>query len=130
MALDYANLKAIADTLISENGRSMSLVKKDLTHPANVAKPWRANLTTDQITITVTGVFAEFTEEDQPPSLDRKSTRTVLVSATSVEALAPADVNIEDYHTLLDGGVEFRIVKAEPLEPGDTRILYILEVEK
>lgn len=132
MALNYTRFRALAERLIEANGRSLSLVRKDQGNPVDPAKPWRGSTGAADITVTVTGVVIDFEKDEVDGTVILRADKRVLVAAKSVtdEGGSAVNLNIEDYSDILDGGTRYRIINAQVIEPGDTRILYDLQVRQ
>ena len=132
MALNYANFRTVAERLIEENGRDLSLVRRDQGNPVDSAKPWRDSTEAATITVIVKGVIIDFDKEDVDGSLVRRGDKQVLISDKSVidEGGSAANLKIEDYDEVLDAGVRWKIIQANTIEPGDTRIMYDLQVRQ
>ncbi len=132
MALNYANFRTLAERLIEENGRDISLVRRDQGNPVDSAEPWRASTEAATITVVVKGVIIEFETEDFDGTLVRRGDKRVLISDKSVidEGGGATNLIIEDYDHVLDAGVRWKIINADTIEPGDTRIMYDLQVRK
>ena len=84
MALDYTSFQNLAERLIEENGRTISLVRRDQANPTDPAKPWRGSTEADEITVVVKGVFVEYEKMDFDGSLVRRGDKRVLIAAKSV----------------------------------------------
>ncbi len=132
MAFNYANFRTLAERLIEENGRDFSLVRRDQGNPVDSAKPWRDSTEAATITVTVKGVIIEYETEDFDGTLVRRGDKRVLIADKSVidEGGSAANLIIEDYDHILDAGVRWKIENADTIEPGDTRIMYDLQVRK
>lgn len=130
MALDYTSFRNLAERLIEVNGRTLSLVRRDQGNPTDPAKPWRGSTEAATITVIVKGIFIEFDAEDFDGTLVRRGDKRVLIADKSVtdEGGGSANLKIEDYDHILDGGTRWKIMKAELIEPGDTRIMFDLHV--
>lgn len=130
--VDYVNFQNLAERLIEANGRDLSLVRRDQDNPVDPAKPWRGSTEADTITVTVKGVFVKYEKEDFDGSLIRRGDKRVLIAAKSVtdEGGSAANLKIEDYDHILDAGVRWKILDADPIEPGPLRILYDLQVRQ
>jgi hypothetical protein len=130
--VDYVSFRNLAERLIEANGRTISLVRRDQDNPTDPAKPWRGSTEAAEITVVVKGVFIEFEKEDFDGTLVRRGDKRVLIAAKSVtdEGGGAANLKIEDYDHILDGGTRWKIMKAELIEPGDTRILFDLHVRQ
>ncbi len=130
--VDYASFRNLAERLIEANGRDLSLVRRDQDNPTDPAKPWRDSTEAATITVIVKGVFIEFEKEDFDGSLVRRGDKRVLIADKSIidEGGSAANLIIEDYDELVDAGVRWKIINADTIEPGDTRIMYDLHVRK
>jgi hypothetical protein len=130
--LDYVSFQSFAERLIEENGRDISLVRRDQGNPTDPAKPWRDSTEAATITVVVKGVVVDFEKEDFDGSLVRRGDKRILIAAKSVtdEGGSAANLKIEDYDHVLDGGVRWKIITAELVEPGPLRILFDLQVRQ
>lgn len=127
MATDYTEFAQLAQELISENGRTVTLQKLDAT-AADASKPWKgAGAPTVAQSKAVPAVFV-------PPSgsgLGRDIVKEELLDRVEQVALvAPTDVSLEDFHTILDDGVRWNIDWAQVLKPGPTVVLYVFGVKR
>ena len=132
MALNYTNFQNLAERLVEENGRTLSLVRRDQGNPTDPAKPWRGSTEAAEITVVVKGVFIEFEKEDFDGTLVRRGDKRVLIAAKSVtdEGGSASNLKIEDYDHVLDATIRWKIITAELIEPGDLRILFDLQVRQ
>jgi hypothetical protein len=132
MALNYTQFRATAERLIEENGRTITLVRKDQGNPVDPTEPWRASTNAAEITFDVLGVFIEFEKDEVDGTIVMRGDKRVLVAAKSVtdEGGSAANLDIEDYSDVLDGGTRYRIITSSVIEPGDTRIMYDLQVRQ
>ncbi len=132
MALNYTNFRALADRLIRENGRALTIVRRDQANFTDPAKPWRGSTEAAEVSTAVTGVFIEYEKEDIDGELVRRGDKRVLIAAKDVEdeSTAAENVKVEDYDHVLDGLVRWKILSAELIEPGSQRILYDLQVRQ
>lgn len=121
--VDYASLAATAERLIDENGRDVTLVKRSET-PADVSKPWRGTLA-DDTTLVVKAAIVPFEAEDQEGDLVRREDKQAFVAAN---VTSPNE--IENFDEVDDGADTYKIVSADVIEPGDTRVLYVLQLRK
>ncbi len=132
MALDYVSFQNLAERLIETNGRTLSLVLRDQGNLTDPAKPWRASTEVDLITVVVKGVVIDFEKEDFDGTLVRRGDKRILIANKSVtdEGGTAANLKIEDYDHVLDGGVRWKIITAMLIEPGDLRIMFDLQVRQ
>jgi hypothetical protein len=132
MALDYVSFRLLAERLINENGRDLTLQREDQVNALVPAEPWRAPATTNKVTLAVKGVFIDFEKEDFDGSLVKRGDKRVLVAAKDTEDVRTGtdNINIEDFETLLDGTEIWKIVTVQTIEPGSLRIAYDIQVRK
>ncbi len=130
--VNYASFRLLAERLIEANGRDLSLVRRDQGNPVDAAKPWRASTEAGLITVIVKGVFIEFEQEDFDGSLVRRGDKRILIADKSVidEGGNALNLKVEDFDHILDATVRWKIVTAVLIEPGDTRIMFDLQVRK
>ena len=130
--VDYAKFRSLAERLIEENGRVLSLVRRDQGNPTDPAKPWRGSTEAATITVAVLGVVIDFEKEDFDGSLVRRGDKRILISDKSVidEGGSAANLQIEDYDHILDGTTRWKILGVSLIEPGDTRIMYDIQVRQ
>lgn len=130
--VNYANFRTLAERLIEKNGRDISLVRRDQGNPTDAAKPWRDSTEAATITVIAKGVIIEFETEDIDNSLVRRGDKRVLLADKSVidEGGSATNLIIEDYDHILDAGVRWKIIEANVIEPGDTRIMYDIQIRK
>lgn len=128
MALDYVAFRLLAERLILENGRDLTIIKVDRGNPVSASEPWRASDNTAEVQIPVTGVFVEFEMEDIDGTIVRRGDKRVLVAAIDIEQANKAAEDVENFDKLLDGTVSWKIEHAEIIEPGSLTILYDLHV--
>jgi type II secretory pathway component PulC len=130
MAINYSSLRATAERLIRENGRDIQVVRRSRT-AADPTKPGRASETTTT-SITVKGVilFADLEQVDNV-TIERED-QLAFISAEAVENIN-ATVLLEEYDYVVDGGVQWDIINKnviEPGVPGESRVLYTLQLRK
>lgn len=132
MALNYTRLRQTAERLIEENGRVLTLVRKDQGNPVDPAKPWRASTEESEITVDVIGVFIEYEKDEVDGTLVLRGDKRILVADKSVtdEGGSASNLNIEDYSDIVDDGTRYRIINPAILEPGSLRMLYDLQVRQ
>lgn len=132
--VNYTAFRLLAERLINENGRTLTLQREDQVNPVVLAEPWReadpagANI----VSLTVLGVFIEFEKEDFDGSLVRRGDKRVLVAAKDTEDVQTGteNIKIEDYDTLLDGTEVWKVITVGVIEPGNLRVMYDLQVRK
>ncbi len=130
--VNFASFRLLAERLIEANGRTISLVRRDQGNPVDPAKPWRGSTEAATITFDVKGVFIEFEKEDFDGTLVRRGDKRVLIADKSVtdEGGGAVNLKIEDYDHILDGGIRWKIMRAELIEPGPIRIMFDIHVRQ
>ena len=121
MAFDYSGLESVASTLVADFGQAATL--RVVTHTPDPVKPWEQTDTNTDYAVTV--VLEEFNAwERQTIDTIQVGDRKALVAAKDLTVAPAVD------HLLLLGGVEFRVVAVETLDPGGTPLVYSLQVRK
>ncbi len=127
--VDFAALTVTAQRLISENGRSITLVSFDDTLQ-NPSRPWLGPAdprATPASTLVVDAVFV-------PPSGAAAlglSLQTVdlLKNAEQVAIISPGvDVGLEPFQEIIDGTTRWKIMMTEVLRPASQTVLAFLGV--
>jgi len=121
--MDYAELATLAQELIDDAGRDVTIVR--FKQSANdSAKPWQgpgSPTTVPNATATVKAVMAAqglgFKGMDQ--DLMKKAEQFCLVGPTAGFDLATANA-------VIDGSTHWRVLFIEMLKPADTVLLYIM----
>jgi hypothetical protein len=129
--VDYVELAGIANTLIADAGRDVTVNRYRQT-PADAAKPWRgpsSPTTTPDATTTVKAVFVS---PGGAPSLGLKAIDVDLMKRTEeICLIGPgATYDLGTANEVVDGGVHKRVLFVETLKPGDTVLLYVLGVAR
>ena len=124
MAIDYAHLALVAQRLINDNGRSLTITLRSRA-PADPTKPWNgpslaANATT---TINVVGVIGMHEEYDPHPDLVRSGDKQAYISALDTDPSL-----VEHFDILDDGDDRWKIDKVDLIAPGPTRVIYLLKL--
>ncbi len=127
MATDYTESVQLAQELIAENGRYVTLQMLAAT-AADAAKPWKgAGTPTVAQTKAVPAVFVPASGS----GLGRDIVKEELLDRVEQVALvAPTDVSLEGFHVILDDGVRWNIDWAQVLKPGATVVLYVFGVKR
>ena len=127
MADFYTEMAAVAEELIEENGRDVILVKQAAT-AGDPAKPWR--VTSTPATTTVTGKAVFVAPGDLGIAVntvdDTKRTEQVALFAANNDG----GEELETFDLVRDGAEDWRILRAELLKPGGTRLMYMFEVRR
>ncbi len=122
--VDYIALAATAKRLIDAAGRDITLTKKDRS-PADPNTPWRAGGVTDTTIGPFKGVVVPYEEKDVDGSIVRRGDRMALISG-----LDGGTNLVEQFDSLVDNGTVWKIQGVDVVNPGDTRVLYTLQLRK
>lgn len=127
--VNFTSLRSVAERLIDENGRDVTITKRDRTDD-DPAKPWRGPPSpgTD-VSVTVKAVLFDFDEADVDGQLVRRGDKRALVAAKVVEE-ANATSILEEFDTLTDGSIKLKVVSVTIIEPGPLRILYDVQLRR
>ena len=109
----HVKLEATAKRLIAENGTAMQLWREVTTGP-----DYDPVITIE--TSGITAVRASFTAYEVGDGSRIKS--------TDLKLLMSSDVDPRQYQKVIDGTDELQIIDAQTIVPGDTTILYKVQV--
>lgn len=125
--VDYVNLAATAERLIEANGHSVTVTQQGQT-PTDPTKPWRGQSTPARDSVAGIAVVVdpatmgyEVRNEDNVKRADE----IVLFAANNDDGKS-----LENFDTITDGSVVWKILRTQVLKPGATRLLYIFEVAR
>lgn len=140
MAQDYTEFVELADELLEEFGRDVVLLNTQ-ADPEDANKPWNGPLQFDNTTVppsrrveakaVFVGEIVELTQgkasgqktRTPDPFLTQFGTDTFLVSGS-------LNQDIRDFDVLVDGTEIWKIKNVATLKPGDTVVLYAIQVAK
>jgi len=125
MAFDYSGLIATADQLISDFGRDVTIRRKSTT-PTDPTKPWRdVEPFPAGDSLTVKAVIVPQDAEQQPGSRVRRDTATAHIAAA-----ADGGNELETFDEILEADDKvWKIIDVQVIDPGPSRVLYILTLE-
>lgn len=127
MATDYNEFVRLAQELIAENGRQVTLQKLDAT-AADISKPWKGP---GAPAVALAKVLPAVFVPASGSGLGRDIVKEELLDRVEQVALvAPTDVSLEGFHAILDGGVRWNIDWAQALKPGPLVVLYVFGVKR
>lgn len=127
MATDYNEFVQLAQELIAENGRQVTLQKLDAT-AADTSKPWKGP---SAPAVALAKVLPAVFVPASGSGLGRDIVKEELLDRVEQVALvAPTDVSLEGFHAILDGGVRWNIDWAQTLKPGPLVVLYVFGVKR
>lgn len=124
--INYAELLVTVRELIEGTGRPVVFNKLSAT-VADSSKPWKPSGAAVQ-----TAGFATFVPVSSMQDLGMSIEASELFKRASQVCLVAPDVavQLQDYHTVTDAGVSWRIEWASVLQPGDTKLLLALGVRQ
>lgn len=123
MPFDYNPLAATAQILLRDFGRSVTISKKNRS-PADSNKPWRGPSAPDTTTIAY-AVITPTSLSDESEELIRRGDSVAYIAANEVP-----NYNLEQFDTLTDGIKVWKISGVDVLNPGSTRLLYVLSLKE
>lgn len=128
--VELSPLIAVAQRLITENGRSVTFIRQDQTL-ADAAQPWLGPAdprTTPDVTLVVDAVFVE------PSSGVKLGLGTeqsdLIMNSDQIMILAAGDVDLTQFQEVLDEGIYWKITVIETLRPGATTVLSFVGVKR
>lgn len=125
--VDYVKLAATAERLIEANGRSVTVTQQGQT-PTDPTKPWRGQSTPVRDSVVGIAVVvdpATMGYEVQNVDNVKRADMLVLFAANN-----DGGKSLENFDTITDGSIVWKILRTQVLKPGATRLLYIFEVAR
>ena len=122
--VNYTSLAATAERLIEANGRLVTFTKRD-SDPADTSMPWRGGDLDNTTLSNISAVVIPLEREDRGGELVRRGDAEAYVAHNSVSG-----DTLDDYTFMTDGTIIWRILSVEVINPGDTRIMYQLMLER
>lgn len=129
--VDYVRVAATAKRLIDANGRQISLIRPS-TVPLDPLKPWKGSVPGDE-QLVINGVFV-------PPNTVRQFGISSLGEGTEfidliqfseqIAIVHQGQVDVRDYTTLRDNGVNWNILGIQVLRPAETYLLAFIGVRR
>lgn len=141
MAIDYVKLAAKARTLITQNGRTVTLVKPTKTS-ADPAQPWNgpAAPVTDPVDPDDGEIKLEVPGVQLLPNAvrvfglsalgDANEFRGLITYSELVYIVFQGEENLESYTFVRDDGVDFQIEATQALKPANTTLLGFIGVRR
>ncbi len=134
MAINYTRMAALADRLIGDHGRPVTLRQSSATL-ADVTKPWRGSIapaTEDSpgVEVVAIGLFVNPSDRDDWGHIERNDNGTLLKRGEKHCIVAETELNpltdVSRFETLRDDNNNqvWNILDVIILEPGPTRIMY------
>jgi len=126
--MDMAKAVALAQRLITANGRKISVVKLSGV-AADPTKPWRgAGVPTALKTVKTSGVFLSHAS-----NIDLGKFITDLgdlMKRVEQAVLIPGGVDLSAFDQIIDGAIIWKIDWTRELKPGTTTALYAMGVKR
>lgn len=120
----HVRLAATAKRLIEKNGRTVTFVKTSSTL-VDSAKPWDGVAPASPTeTSAIAAVFDDMTFDAAGTMVHRRDIGTVMVAQDSLGA----GVDLSTYDFVNDGGKPRKITRRMKIAPGETPIVWLLEV--
>ena len=123
-------LQKTASRLIAKHGAPMIVAARAATPKRDAAKPWRGS--TGTVTVTVLAVQYDYEEEEGKDATWRLShSRFIVAEIDTAGAPQFSTVDLTTATDLTDtSGHVWSIESVEIVEPGNTRVIYILHVAR
>lgn len=123
-------LQKTASRLIAKHGAPMIVTARAATPKRDAAKPWRGS--TGTATVTVLAVQYDYEEEEAKDATWRLShSRFIIAELSTAGTHQFSTVDLTTATDLTDtSGHVWSIDSVEIVEPGNTRIIYILHVAR
>lgn len=126
MTLDYAEIAADALELVTEAGRSVTLVELNNT-PADAQKPWRGATDPRLVPTATLAVPAVFVEPSSAQWLGLHLEISDFVKKSSQIAIVASTADLKSYNEIIDtDSTRWRITGMEQLKPASTSLLYFI----
>ena len=140
MAINYEKAARTALRLLSENGRTVTLVKLS-TEAYDENMPWYGSQELPDEQLTCTAVFVDpVSEKDLGAAemLTNVGNETSVKTGMKIAFIAATEnldangnpVNLENYNRMIDGGYSYRMTEIHTLSPGGSPLIYEVRVER
>lgn len=132
MAINYTKLAAKAQKLITDAGRSITLVRKNET-PVDPAKPWNGSIVSPETTLVVPAVqlLPNAVRVFGLSALGDASKLDGLLSVSEyVYILFQGEADLHQFTFVRDGGIDFNIEATQALKPANTTLLGFIGVRR
>lgn len=118
--MDYSSLAATALRQIADKGRNVTL-RRDAAGTYNPASD--TFTAGDEDNETVKAVITDYHDRQIDGEIIMRGDRRAIIAASGLTAPDKGDV-------IVDGSDQYRIINIETVKPGDTALLYKLQVRK
>ena len=122
MSYDYSKAASNALKQINDKGRALTVREPSddqVFDPENFTFEEGTPEDTD-----VKGLFTQFATKDVDGEVIMRTDKRVLIPANALSAAPSNSAKI------IDGGTEYQVINTEVLQPGDTPILYMVQVRR
>jgi len=129
--VDFVPLIATAQRLITENGRSVTLVKLNST-PAVASQPWKGAADPRAVPAATLVLDAVFVEPSSAVRLGLSAeTSDMIKRSDQIMIISPgASEDVTLYHEVTDGSTNWKIGAVEVLRPGAEIVLAFIGVRR
>lgn len=117
--INYSSILSKVGTIIDNNGRGVTLVKKVNT-ATDSDKPW-GQTTSSDTSVSATAVFTSYDSQEVDQDIVRRGDRKLYVKGDIGQSL-------DDFDQVVDGSDIWNIQSITTVNPGDTVMLYIMQV--
>lgn len=127
---DYTEFAELGDELVTEFGRSITLIELNTTNNVDASKTWRAPAprTTPTSSLTTHGVFVE---PSSAQKLGLSADATEMLKRCHQIIIISSTLDLKKYNEIIDtDGSVWRITGIEQLQPGGTTLLYYFGVNR
>lgn len=122
MTFDYSRSASTALNQINDKGRTVTVRTpgEDMVYD-----PATDTFTPgEDVDTPVKALFTQFAKRDIDGELILQTDKRVLIAASALDA-APGTQD-----KIVDGGTEYQVINTETVQPGDTAILYMVQVRR
>lgn len=130
MAIDYVKMAAIADALISANGKPVTFKRQSQT-PADATKPWRgAGAHVEDLTVNAIAVVIPNDEIDDKEAMRRGDATAYIAASTFGTGNPFTAADLVSIDSMVDNeGYTWHVHGVKIINPGAIRVLYTAELE-
>ncbi len=121
MATFYEKMAGVAEKLITKFGADVQVVKRGRT-PADVDKPWRGTVKSQDITETVKGAITGFDDDAVDGDIIRRGDLDGWI-----EAVPGRDITTFDF-LVSSEGTRYKILGVRTIKPATTVVAYRLQL--
>ncbi|AEP08892.1 hypothetical protein [Micavibrio aeruginosavorus] len=118
----YENMAKTALKQIADKGREITVRRPgegQVYDPSN--DTFTAATPVDE---TVKALFTNFSKNDVDGEKIKRTDKRVLIAGASLDMAPDTD------HKIIDGGVTYNVINTDVVQPGDTVLLYMVQVRK